>query len=132
MGRFQERWKQHPVPSSLLMASCTVAMGYGLYLIIKGLQLQSSSDVDFFTRQDNDTLMIKWLFPDGSHGVSPFPLQEHRNAVQNASRELVWYNPKDGDIVYYGKVWPVPATGIILVALSLPMLLAHVAALMRA
>ena len=128
----QERWKQHRIASSLLVASCIAAMGYGLYLIVKGLQVQSSSDVEFFTSKDDDTLMIKWLLPDGSHGLSPFPLQEHRNAVQNTSRELVWYDPKVGDIVYYGKVWPVPATGIILVSLSLPVLLAHFIALMRA
>ena len=128
------------VPGSQMLAKCmgnclfllcAVAVALAVVQVVHAWKVIGTKALWLFYREDG-TLMVIYTLPDGVERRNVVPFQEHKAAIERARREKVWVHPAQPDaILYYGNTWPVPATGCILLAIFLPMLLAHLVALAK-
>ena len=95
----------------------------GVILFFQQLPVTKAKRCELF-RATSGKLMVRWFLEDGSQYEAVHPIQEHAQAIELEGAESVWYHPRNpSQVVYYGKVWPVPYVAIMLVALTLPTLL---------
>ena len=106
-----------------MCGTCIVVTLVGVVLFFQQLSVTKAKQCELFRAPDGK-LMVRWFLEDGSQHEALHPIQEHAEAIEIEGAESVWDHPRNpSQVVYYGKVWPVPYVAIMLVALTLPSLL---------
>ena len=115
-------WK-YPKVSGAVCGTCIAVTLVGVILFFQQCSVVKAKRCELFHATDG-RLMVRWFLEDGSRYETSHPMQEHAEAIELEGSESVWYHPRNpSEVVYYGKVWPVPYVAIMLVALALPTLL---------
>ena len=126
-----QRARQHVWVYVTVIGACLALLGSGLYFTIRDWKVCKSESTQIF-RNENGSAGVRWTLPDGSSHSSAHPYPDHSDAIMNKSPEFVWYNPSAPDtVVYYGLVWPVPYTGLIMIAIAVPLLTAFLTAALK-
>jgi hypothetical protein len=111
-----------------------VGIGASLYHIIHASQVVETVIISVQSN-DNGKASVKYIVQNSEKKWIPyegsFPFPEHVLGAQLARPERVWYHPSRPDVVLdYGKTWPIPYIHCMILAVLLPVLVAHLTALL--
>ena len=127
----QERFARHPYASGCLVAACTLGCLLGAWLVQRGWGVRRAEKTTVYRDAAHGGVRVRWTTASGSHHEDTMD-PKHADAIFGLPPEHAWYHPgTPGRLRYYGKVWPVPYMGAILLALAVPVLCAHLGALAK-